>query len=452
MCPIPAAATGIKHNTFMKFIANRRLRLDIKTLNQPPGWLTKFKYLSENWLGLLRYQVFPCFSEPELPVLAEPSRSELRQLAELRQLPLAGLFIAVSRGFLWTYWDPFERTRCWLITDTSKKSAVGQLFRDQLSKFQSAVRTSAQLEKMTIVPRKPIIGKWMKEGDTGFVYGMRGCGKTWLVDAIATHVSTGTDLQDWEVPEAIQVLLIDGEMPGDDATARLTGMKKENKNLHVLHHEVLFDVTGLAMNLTQPRSQRVITEMCIQGKIKLLILDNLSCLFSGIKENDADEWEKVLNWLLDLRRRRIAVLIVHHSGRSGFMRGTSRREDALFWMIKVEEVEGKGASELGARFQTNFTKQRNSQTPEWTREWTFQTEKDGTINIGCEEIAFDEKVLRLIQSGITSATDLAEELEVNKSTVSRSCQRLINKNLIELNNRQYRPRGFMNKRENVNSA
>jgi hypothetical protein len=109
---------------------------------------------------------------------------------------------------------------------------------------------------------------------------------------------------------------------------------------------------------------------------------------------------KVLNWLLDLRRRRIAVLIVHHASRTGTMRGTSKREDSAFWVIRVDEVKGRPPNEEGARFQTTFTKQRNSASPEWTREWTFQTQSDGQISIGCTELSFDSKALQLIQYGL----------------------------------------------------
>ena len=35
-----------------------------------------------------------------------------------------------------------------------------------------------------------------------------------------------------------------------------------------------------------------------------------------MRENDADDWEAVLPWLLTLRRKGIAVCIIHHSGRS----------------------------------------------------------------------------------------------------------------------------------------
>jgi len=46
--------------------------------------------------------------------------------------------------------------------------------------------------------------------------------------------------------------------------------------------------------------------LCVEKAIKVLIIDNLSCLVSGVKENDADAWEILLAWLLDLRRRRTA--------------------------------------------------------------------------------------------------------------------------------------------------
>jgi predicted ArsR family transcriptional regulator len=328
-----------------------------------------------------------------------------------------------------------------LVDDTLDEEGE-KLFEELLERYESALCTSVELEALPIRARKPLLGRWMKEGDTGFVFGDRGGGKTWLVDAIASHLSTGRDLFEWCVPTAVDVLLVDGEMPADECRNRLKGITPGNQRLHILHHEMLFDRTGLVMNLTDAQVQRVIRELCIKKNIKLLILDNLSCLFSGIKENDADEWEKVLNWLLDLRRRQIAVLIVHHASRSGTMRGTSKREDAAFWVIKVDAIQDHAApDESGAKFETTFTKQRNSDSPEWTRKWTFRTDADGTISIGCTEFSFDEKVLQLIQSGLISATEIADELGQHKSNVSRAATRLMEKKLIEKNGRGYRPRG-----------
>jgi hypothetical protein len=47
------------------------------------------------------------------------------------------------------------------------------------------------------------------------------------------------------------------------------------------------------------------------------------------KENDADSWTPMQNWLLAQRRAGKSVLVIHHSGKSGAQRGTSRREDTL---------------------------------------------------------------------------------------------------------------------------
>jgi hypothetical protein len=119
-----------------------------------------------------------------------------------------------------------------------------QLFNEMLDRYSAAICTAEELEKIEIIPRKPLMGKWMKEGDSGFIYGERGSGKTWFVDAIATCLSSGRSLGDWEVPEAINVLLVDGEMPGDEARARIKGMSPANKQLYLLHHEILFDRYG----------------------------------------------------------------------------------------------------------------------------------------------------------------------------------------------------------------
>jgi putative DNA primase/helicase len=327
------------------------------------------------------------------------------------------------------------------------KDREEQIFQDLLQKYQSAVCTSEQLETLPITPRVSLIGKWMKEGDTGFVYGERGHGKTWFVYLLATHLTSGEDIdENWTVPASVDVLLVDGEMPIDDCRNRLKGLSPSNKRLHLLHHEHLFNQTGLVLNLTNEKSQKIVTQLCVDKKIKLLILDNLSCLFSCLKENDADSWELVLNWLLDLRRRRIVVLIVHHAGRSGNnMRGTSRREDAAFWVISVKEITDRPPDQTGAYFASDFTKQRNSGSPELTRKWSIVTDPDGTVSAGCQELPFDEKVLNLIQAGINTCSELAEELSVNKSTIKRALTRLIDKKFVERRGSgarvTYEPRG-----------
>src|ERR1700730_331518 len=322
-----------------------------------------------------------------------------------------------------------------------------RLFEDLLQKYRAALLTSEQLETTPITPRAKLLGEWLRECDLGFLYGERGIGKTWLVCAVATHVSTGNNLGTWKSWGAFPVLYVDGEMAQDSTRDRLKGMFEANKNLHVLHHERLFDLSGLSMNLANPLIQKVITNLGIGKEIKVLILDNLSCLVSGVKENDSDAWEQLLFWLLELRRRRIAVIIVHHAGRNGFMRGTSKREDPAAWVIKIESSYKANPTEDGAKFETKFEKIRNTSTPEWIRIWHFKSESTGEVSIACQEIGFDGKVLQLIQDGLETNSEIANELNCTAGTVSKAAKRLEAAKLIEIRKRRYYPRGFMNQNE-----
>src|SRR4051794_33801284 len=58
----------------------------------------------------------------------------------------------------------------------------------------------------------------------------------------------------------------------------------------------------------------------------LVVLDNLSSLAGG-RENEGDDWRPMQDLVLSLRRRGTSTLLVHHSGKGGQQRGTSRRED-----------------------------------------------------------------------------------------------------------------------------
>ena len=66
-----------------------------------------------------------------------------------------------------------------------------------------------------------------------------------------------------------------------------------------------------------------------------MILDNLSALCVSGKENEGESWLPVQRWALRLRQRGISVLFVHHAGKGGAQRGTSRREDLLDVVINL---------------------------------------------------------------------------------------------------------------------
>jgi hypothetical protein len=177
-----------------------------------------------------------------------------------------------------------------------------------LADFDKATCLAEKLAEIQIPPRAPIVGNWLMEGDLGFIFGARGLGKTWLAMLLARRIAEGVTLGAWTVLQPRKVLYVDGEMPFDGIRERDAVLSAAtDADISYLQHEALFHTTGRVLNLTNPLAQAALLEKCQREKIEVLFLDNLSCLFSGIKENDADAWEQVLPWLLDLRRNRIAV-------------------------------------------------------------------------------------------------------------------------------------------------
>ena len=231
-----------------------------------------------------------------------------------------------------------------------------------LEAIDDSVVTSTELASLQLQQRELLLGDWFREGDLGVIYAFRGVGKTWFALLIAKALSEGGRVGDWQAQKRTKVLYIDGEMPADLMRSRDAGLGRAGGEVEFLNHEILFDRTNKVLNITLPEIQQAITERCIRDGIKVVILDNLSTLASGMKENDSFEWEQVNNWLLQFRRHKIAVILVHHAGRNGEARGTSKREDAAFWVIALDDAKKHSDDKRGARFISRFTKpSRNTQ-------------------------------------------------------------------------------------------
>ena len=212
-----------------------------------------------------------------------------------------------------------------------------------------------------------------------------------------------------------------------------------NDNLQFLNHEILFDRTGKTLNITNREAQQAITQRCVANGTKVLILDNLSTLACGMKENEADSWELVNNWLLDLRRRKIAVVIVHHAGRSGEMRGTSKREDNVFWIVALDDAKKNADDKRGARFISRFTKaSRNTQEELPAYEWHFVTEPSGEVTISHKQAQTMDVFLGLIADGVTENAQIAHEMKTSPATVRRLAKKAIDGGKVIKVKREYR--------------
>jgi putative DNA primase/helicase len=305
--------------------------------------------------------------------------------------------------------------------------------------IDKSVVSSSELGSLNLQPRKKLLGDWLREGDLGLIFAARGVGKTWLALLFARALSEGGTVGDWKVEEPVKVLFIDGEMPPDLMRDRDKGLQRAPGEVEFLNHEILFERTGKVLNITEPEVQRAITDRCIREHIKVVILDNLSTLASGMKENDAFAWELVNNWLLDFRRRKIAVILIHHAGRSGEARGTSKREDAAFWVMVLDDAKAHADDKHGARFISRFTKpSRNTPDEVPAYEWHIATDMmTGQVNVTHKLAQAIDVFLKVIEDGVTECTQIAQELKVSPATVSRLAKKAMDAGKLRKDGREY---------------
>ena len=185
-----------------------------------------------------------------------------------------------------------------------------------------------------------------------------------------------------------------------------------------------------APNILDPEDQ---ARLCAAlNDIEVVILDNLSTLCRGGRENNADDWQAVQDFLLRLRQMHKTVVLIHHSGKSGQQRGTSRREDVLDTVIALRRPADYSQRE-GARFEVHFEKARGfygeDANPFLAHLETDATGKPVWTVMNMEENRA-QQLARLINKGWIQS-EIAAELGINKSNVTRAKQKAIQEGLID---------------------
>jgi putative DNA primase/helicase len=234
-----------------------------------------------------------------------------------------------------------------------------------LPKKTLKVRTLGELFAMELPPLTPILGEWLTERSLSMVYSKRGTGKTWFCLEIAYAIATGGSFLQWQAKGPRTVLYVDGEMPATRIKGRLAEIHRARgadfqDRFRLLSSDDPENESGIPDLCTKEGQAQI--EENLEG-VTLLVLDNASCLFRSGDENEAQSWHAAQDWLMSLRRKGLAVLLVHHAGKNGTQRGTSRREDLLDYVIKLQPPEDAKPTD-GARFTVTFEKNRHYYGPE----------------------------------------------------------------------------------------
>ena len=273
---------------------------------------------------------------------------------------------------------------------------------------------------LNVSPRALLLRPIFHEKGLYMLYAPRGMGKTFLALAMAYAVAAGGCVARWTAPAPRRVLYIDGEMPLATIQERLIAIaagsvqKPHGEDLLILPADYFAE--GLP-NLATPGGQAVVDAM-LDG-VDLVVIDNISTLAASGRDNDAESWTPVQEWLLKLRRRGVSVLLVHHAGKGGQQRGTSRREDVLDVVVALRRPSDYSPSE-GARFDVHIEKARGAHGDD-VKPFEAKLEMvDGSVTWSTRDLldADLDRVVGLSNDGL-SVREIAEEIGLSKSKVQR---------------------------------
>ena len=285
------------------------------------------------------------------------------------------------------------------------------------------VVTAHELLAMDVPAREHALAPVLPLPGLAMLYAPRGMGKTFVALGMGYAMATGGTALKWRAERPRRVLYCDGEMPAGALQERLaaivkgSGLEPPAPDYLRFACDALMPDTGLP-NIARPEGQEAIEAALGDGDV--LVLDNLSTLARGLRENESDDWGGLQHWLLGMRRRGKSVLLIHHAGKGGQQRGTSRREDALDTVIALRRPSDYEPDQ-GARFEVHLEKARGVVGPDAA---PFEAALKETEGAGLAWAWSDladaqrDRALDLLNSGM-SVRDVAEETGLSKSAVHR---------------------------------
>ena len=308
-----------------------------------------------------------------------------------------------------------------LIGGARKKFEVPDPSKEQAESGPLKVLGLASFVRLDLPERKTLLAPWLPEQGIAMTFSETGLGKTWFGLNVAHAVATGGRYLNWQSGERRRVIYLDGEMPAatmQERTRSIVGHEPDQA-LDEWFTVLTPDLQDGAMpDLSTPEGQkRVEPHLPEYG---LVVIDHISAFCRTGVENEAESWLPVQSWLLSLRRRGMSVLLIHHAGKTGVQRGTSRREDVLDTVIALKRPKDYEAED-GARFEVHFTKHR-SFAGEDAAPIEAKLTTDGLGRAQWEVVDLSDKltteIYELKDDGL-SIREIASRLGVTKSKVER---------------------------------
>lgn len=228
------------------------------------------------------------------------------------------------------------------------------------------IYTLGQLYTMDFKPIEWFLRPFVQDSSINLVYAERGAGKTFLLISMAMAIASGWEFLRFKADKPRKVLYVDGEMDHREMLQRFklleNGFKIEGKTVnHENLHMFLYGLQGdnPMPDISKQEDWKKIDDEIEKTGAEVIIMDNISCLYTVFKENESGAWKFFNMWSLRHRRKGRAIIWVHHTGKDKNRgpRGSSSIElhinNSLFLSVPYDHEAGDGAV-----FEAEYTKNR----------------------------------------------------------------------------------------------
>jgi hypothetical protein len=259
--------------------------------------------------------------------------------------------------------------------------------------------TLGQLLDASFKDRQHLLYPWLREQESCMVYAATGVGKSLFALSVAIAVAGGGEFLGWNVErrksgEGWKVLYLDGEMHIGDIQDRAKALiqaipgidkSKAAANLSFLPRQYQNPETNFPL-ITDTAGMGFIKKQVRERKIDLVILDNFSTLGEVADENQASSFNGIQQFLLSLKMSRVATMLVHHAGKSGDFRGSSKLAATFETIIELEKMEDKEGEQGEASFRVRWNKVRAGGSKKKVRDVAARlVTKDGDYEANIQE-------------------------------------------------------------------
>jgi KaiC/GvpD/RAD55 family RecA-like ATPase len=277
------------------------------------------------------------------------------------------------------------------------------------------------------------------------IVGASGVGKTMFGLAIAGAISTSNGLLGMaSVGGARPVLYVEGELPAADIQIRVNGMfnaieRKCDPNMFYvssLQQQLKINDKGFTPIQTEQgliEIENAIVEIKKRtGKMPVVFIDNISCLASGLKENDADAWSPIINKFVKWKNMGSTVFYFHHLNKGNDSSGSTMQHRTIDMVIRMRKPEHKQKiktfEEQGVQAIVDFPKWRLHDNSKYAAEHMLICENwkwEKMPVLKSDEV----EIIKLLKSKM-DVKDISKELDIPAASIYRKITKLKNEGVI----------------------